>query len=133
MEKGTMVDNRISLRLDDNEIKTIDKFLESHTEFASRSHLAREAIRRFIYQEDGGAGGTAGEAPENRRVIKIVAAPAVMHVLEQMVRGGYFVDENEAAYFILKNHTINKDNRLDKTIDSICDSRERLVQVDREH
>ncbi|MBX8631870.1 MAG: hypothetical protein J9259_05055 [Thermoplasmata archaeon YP2-bin.285] len=127
-----MVDNRISLRLDDNEIEAIDRFLESHTEFASRSHLAREAMRRFISETEGNSGSQMNETSE-KRVIKMVVAPAVMHVLEQMVRGGYFVDPSEAAYFILKNHTINKDNRLDKTIDSICDSRERLVQVDREH
>jgi Arc/MetJ-type ribon-helix-helix transcriptional regulator len=128
-----MADNRISLRLDDNEIRTIDEFLDTHKDFASRSHLARESIRRFISEENGeNEQDGSQENQERGRMVKVILAPAEMDLLEQMVKGGYFLSVTDAISYIMKTYTINRENRLEKAMESICDSREKLVQVDRE-
>ncbi len=128
-----MSDNRISLRLDDHEIRTIDEYLDSHPDIANRSQLARVSIRRYISEENGEELSNEIQSEQVRRkVVKVVLAPAEVDLLDQMVRGGYFVSIEDAISYILKTHTINRENRLEKTMESICDTREKLVQVDRD-
>ena len=128
-----MSDNRISLRLDDHEIRTIDEFLDSHPDIANRSHLARVSMRRFISEENGEKLSDDTRVQEAGKKVTVVLAPAEVDLLDQMVKGGYFVSVKDAVSYIVKTYTINRQNRLEKTMESICDTREKLVQVDREH
>ncbi len=128
-----MSDNRISLRLDDHEIRTIDEFLDSHPDIANRSHLARVSMRRFISEENGEKLSDDTRVQEAGKKVTVVLAPAEVDLLDQMVKGGYFVSVKDAISYIVKTYTINRQNRLEKTMESICDTREKLVQVDREH
>ncbi|MBX8636962.1 MAG: hypothetical protein KIY11_01155 [Thermoplasmata archaeon] len=129
-----MSDNRISLRLDDHEIRTIDEFLDTHPDIANRSQLTRVSIRRFITEENGEKQSDDSQSDQVRgKRVMVVLAPAEVDLLEQMVKGGYFVSLENAISYIVKTYTINRENRLEKTMESICDTREKLVQVDREH
>ena len=129
-----MSDNRISLRLDDHEIRTIDEFLDTHPDIANRSQLTRVSIRRFITEENGEKQSDDSQSDQVRgKRVMVVLAPAEVDLLEQMVKGGYFVSLENAISYIVKIYTINRENRLEKTMESICDTREKLVQVDREH
>ncbi|MBX8635186.1 MAG: hypothetical protein KIS30_00945 [Thermoplasmata archaeon] len=129
-----MSDNRISLRLDDHEIRTIDEFLDTHPDIANRSQLARVSIRRFITEENGEKLSDDSQADQERgKRVMVVLAPAEADLLEQMVKNGLFVSLKDAISYIMKTYTINRENRLEKVMESICDMREKLVQVDREH
>ncbi len=126
-----MVDNRISLRLDDNEIRAIEEFLASHREFASRSHLAREAIRVFIEEGKGWTEPSASDEVSSRpRTYKITLAPVEANVLERMVEAGYYIDIGDAIRRIVGKSVV--DGHLEKTIGSIHDERRKLVQMDQD-
>lgn len=126
-----MVDNRISLRLDDNEIRAIEEFMAAHREFASRSHLAREAIRSFIEEGKGWTekSGTENSSPR-MRTYKVTLAPVEANVLEQMVSAGYYIDISDAIRRIVGKSVV--DNHIEKTIGSIHDERRKLVQMDQD-
>lgn len=126
-----MVDNRISLRLDDNEIKAIEEFLDKHREFASRSHLAREAIREFIDEGKGWNEPSASEESSGRpKSYRVTLAPVEASILEAMVEAGYYIDVDDAIRRIVGKSVV--DNHLDKTIGSMHEERRKLVQMDQD-
>lgn len=126
-----MVDNRISLRLDDNEIRAIEGFLAAHTEYGSRSHLAREAIRTFIEEGKGWSETDASDEAAGRlRTYVITLAPVEADVLERMVETGYYIDMGDAIRRIVGKSVV--DGHLEETLGSIHESRRKLVQMDRD-
>lgn len=126
-----MVDNRISLRLDDNEIREIEAFLRNHSEFASRSHLAREAIRSFIEEGKGWSESSAqDDASSKPKTYKVTLAPVEASILEGMVEAGYYIDIGDAIRRIVGKSVV--EDHLDKTIGSMHEERRKLVQMDRD-
>lgn len=126
-----MVDNRISLRLDENEIRAIESFLGSHPEFASRSHLAREAIRAFIDEGKGWKETSASDdVPGRSRSFRVTLAPVEAGVIEKMVAAGYYIDVSDAIRRIVGKSVV--EGYMDKTIGSIHDERRNLVQMDKD-
>ncbi len=126
-----MVDNRISLRLDDNEIRAIEEFMAAHREFASRSHLAREAIRSFIEEGKGWTeqSGTENASPR-ARTFKVTLAPIEASLLEQLVAAGYYLDISDGIRRIVGKSVM--ENHMEKTIGDIHDARRKLVQMDQD-
>jgi Arc/MetJ-type ribon-helix-helix transcriptional regulator len=82
MELDKVDGERISLRLEPEDLELIDEFVDQHPEFSNRSHLARMAIRAFIEKD-----GVAVSKPSGNRVT-VTLSGRQKEVLEQLVTQG---------------------------------------------
>lgn len=76
---------RITLRLEPEDLELLDSFLEKRPEFASRSQLARMAIRAFI---EGAQVSSVSEERGNRVTLELPRA--ALFVVQAMVREGVY-------------------------------------------
>jgi len=128
-----MVDNRISLRLDNNEIQELEMFLSTHREFASRSHLAREAIRKFISEGKGWKDSSRTEDQVARARIFTVALPfREAEVIEDLVSEGYFFDVSDGIRRLVSRFVTDRNENMEKSVDSILEQKRKMVQMDSE-
>jgi len=81
----TMDGERITLRLELEDLELLDSFLEKRPEFASRSQLARMAIRAFI---EGAQVSSVSEERGNRVTVELPRA--ALFVVQAMVREGVY-------------------------------------------
>lgn len=81
---------RISLRLEPEDLEMIDDFVEQHPEFSNRSHLARIALRAFIE----GDGGSAPKPDSNRITVQLPAR--LRSMIEGQVEEGWYVSIDSA-------------------------------------
>jgi len=81
----TMDGERITLRLEPEDLELLDSFLEKRPEFASRSQLARMAIRAFI---EGAQVSSVSEERGNRVTVELPRA--ALFVVQAMVREGVY-------------------------------------------
>lgn len=96
---------RITLRLEPEDLELIDEFVKKKPEFSNRSQLARVAIRAYI---EGAAGSLA---PAERGARVTVEIPnAVLHIMNTMVKEGYYssiggaIEETVRKEFVTKEH-----------------------------
>ena len=86
-----MVDvERISLRLEAEDLELIDDFVDRHPEFSNRSHLARMAIRAFIEKDGSSAPKT------NSNHVTIVMPARIKSIIEHQVEEGWHTTIDEA-------------------------------------
>lgn len=96
---------RITLRLEPEDLELIDEFVKKRPEFSNRSQLARLAIRAFI---EGAQGSTASQERGARVTIEVPRA--VLHILNTMVKEGYYnsiggaIEETIRKEFVAKEH-----------------------------
>ncbi|MGQ9588342.1 MAG: ribbon-helix-helix protein, CopG family [Thermoplasmata archaeon] len=83
---------RITLRLDAEDLKLIDEFIASSNEFSNRSQLARAAIRAYI---DMRAGGSEGTTKPNEILVQV--PPLVLDTIKQLVAEGVYSSISEAV------------------------------------
>ncbi|MCX6652992.1 MAG: ribbon-helix-helix domain-containing protein [Methanomassiliicoccales archaeon] len=76
---------RITLRLEPEDLELLDSFIEKRPEFASRSQLARMAIRAFI---EGAQVSSVSEEMGNRVTVELPRA--ALFVVQAMVREGVY-------------------------------------------
>jgi len=108
-----MEGERISLRLEGEDLELIDDFIDGHPEFSNRSQLARIALRAFI-ERDGGA---RVEGPgKGEMVIKV--PPAVRSIMEGMVEDGYYNSAEDIVVECLRKEFVSREN-LDKVKDEL--------------
>lgn len=101
----TMEGERISLRLEGEDLELIDEFVEEHPEFSNRSQLARKALRAFI-ERDGGTrvrGSGKGE-------MVIMVPPAVRSIMDGMVEEGYYSSVEEIVVECLRKEFISRES-----------------------
>lgn len=106
-----MEGERITLRLEGEDLELIDDFIDGHPEISNRSQLARIALRAFI-ERDGGArvdGSGRGEM-----VLKV--PPAVRSIMEGMVEDGYYNSVEDIVVECLRKEFLSRDN-LEKVKD----------------
>lgn len=106
-----MEGERITLRLEGEDLELIDDFIEGHPEISNRSQLARIALRAFI-ERDGGArvdGSGRGE-------IVLRVPPAVRSIMEGMVEDGYYNSAEDIVVECLRKEFLSRDN-LEKVKD----------------
>ena len=84
---------RITLRLDADDLKMIDEFISGSNEFSNRSQLARAAVRAYIEMRAGGAEGT--NARPNEILVQI--PPLVLDTIKQLVAEGVYSSVSEAV------------------------------------
>ncbi len=84
---------RITLRLEKDNLQLIDAFLEGHPEFRNRSQLCRDAVQSFIDSVTHGG---------NQVSIRIPAR--VLEAIDHLVSEGYFNDRQDAIVQALREH-----------------------------
>ena len=83
---------RISLRLDAEDLRLIDDFIASSNEFSNRSQLARAAVRAYIEMR---AGGTEGTDKPNEILVQL--PPMVLETIKTLVAQGMYTSISEAV------------------------------------
>jgi Arc/MetJ-type ribon-helix-helix transcriptional regulator len=127
MKANTNDGERITLRLEPEDLTLIDEYLDEHPEFSSRSHLARIAIRSMIEEEER-AEETVESSPK-KNVITVEIPRAIFAVMEESIRRGEYtthqavVEELVRARFLSKEVTaaLNAEvqQRNAKTVDVV--------------
>ncbi len=84
---------RITIRLDADDLKLIDEFISSSNEFSNRSQLARAAVRAYIEMRAGRPEGTGSRPNE----ILVVLPPLVLETIKQLVAEGVYSSISEAV------------------------------------
>jgi Arc/MetJ-type ribon-helix-helix transcriptional regulator len=98
---------RISLRLEEEDLELIDEFVEKRPEYSNRSHLARMAIRSFIERD----GGVSGQSSENRVSVRV---PGAIHsMIEKLVEMGYYTSIEEVVEEVLRKEFLPKEKMED--------------------
>jgi metal-responsive CopG/Arc/MetJ family transcriptional regulator len=84
---------RITIRLDADDLKMIDEFISDSNEFSNRSQLARAAVRAYIEMREGGREGT--NAKPNEILVQIPSL--VLDTVRQLVAEGVYSSTSEAV------------------------------------
>jgi metal-responsive CopG/Arc/MetJ family transcriptional regulator len=84
---------RITLRLDADELRLMDEFIANSREFSNRSQLARTAISMYIEARAGGEEGTARKANE----VVVQLPPLVLDTIAHLVAEGMYTNMSEAV------------------------------------
>lgn len=100
-----MEGERISLRLEGEDLELIDDFIEGHPEFSNRSQLARIALRAFIERD----GMTQPERPGKGEMV-IRVPPAVRSIMEGMVEEGYYNAVEDIVLECLRKEFVSREN-----------------------
>ena len=79
---------RITLRLEQEDLVLIDEYIEKHPEYSSRSHLARIAIRSII--EGDAEADEAVESSPKKNMITVEIPRAIFKVMEDNIRRGEY-------------------------------------------
>jgi Arc/MetJ-type ribon-helix-helix transcriptional regulator len=83
---------RITIRLDADDLKLIDEFISNSNEFSNRSQLARAAVRAYIEMRAGAGEGTKGRPNE----IVVQMPLLVLDTIRQLVSEGVYSSVSEA-------------------------------------
>ena len=102
---------RISLRLEPEDLELIDEFVDKHPEFSNRSHLARMAIREFIENRGAQKQGKATHHAPKKNVIT-VEVPALAHLtIEDFIRAGVYNSMEDAVVEVIRERFITPESR----------------------
>ncbi len=108
-----MEGERISLRLEGEDLELIDEFIEGHSEISNRSQLARIALRAFIERDGGTRVETSGKGQ-----MLINVPPAVRSIMDGMVEDGYYNAVEDIIVECLRKELVSREN-LDKVKDEL--------------
>ncbi|MEI6796176.1 MAG: ribbon-helix-helix domain-containing protein [Methanomassiliicoccales archaeon] len=98
---------RISLRLEGEDLELIDAFVKKRPEFANRSHLARVALRAFIEQ-------VQSDIPVRANRITIEVPPAVLAQMQGAVDDGMYTGVSAVVEETLRNAWLPQDKREER-------------------
>ena len=98
---------RITLRLEQEDLVLIDEYIEKHPEYSSRSHLARIAIRSKIEGDE--IAEEAVEASPKRNVITVEIPRAIFEVMEDSIRRGEFTSFQTAIEELVRGRFLSRE------------------------
>ncbi len=78
--------DRITLRLERENLAKIDAFIAANPQFGSRSHLCRIALQSFLEGREESEGGVRLKVPR-----------VLMEYIDSLVDEGYFLDREHAV------------------------------------
>ena len=115
-----MEGERITLRLEPEDLELIDEFVKKRPEFSNRSQLARVAIRSFI---EGAENTPAPEDKGNRITIEV--PKGILHVMKAMVKEeGFYNSVNDVILEALREKFVSKEH--------LDDAKKRALEARRE-
>jgi Arc/MetJ-type ribon-helix-helix transcriptional regulator len=97
---------RITIRLDADDLRLIDEFVASSNEFSNRSQLARAAVRAYIELRVGGAEGR--NSKPNEMLVQI--PPLVLETIKQLVGEGVYSSVSEAVADSARHEFLHKEH-----------------------
>ncbi len=96
---------RISLRLDAEDLNLIDDFIANSNEFSNRSQLARAAVRAYIEMREG---GSEGANKPNEIVVQL--PPMVLETIKTLVAQGMYTSVSEAVADGVRHHFLHEEH-----------------------
>ena len=97
---------RITIRLDAEDLKLMDEFIDGSNEFSNRSQLARAAVRAYIEMRAGGREGT--NSRPNEILVQIPAL--VLDTIKQLVAEGVYSSVSEAVADSARHEFLHKEH-----------------------
>lgn len=111
-----MADQRITVRLDENDVEELERFLRDHPEFRNKSELMRRALMTFI------------KTYEFRNLENAIVVPTwFIDLLRDWVNAGLAADVQEAANVILTN--VFTGNEVVSMIERFLSNKSRLFSL----
>jgi Arc/MetJ-type ribon-helix-helix transcriptional regulator len=104
---------RISLRLEPEDLELLDDFIEKHPEYSNRSNFARVAIRSFIEQFDGDRTTEITKSSKKSNVITIEVPRFAHDVIMSSVRAGIFNSPEHAVMDCVSKRYINTEEAIE--------------------
>jgi Arc/MetJ-type ribon-helix-helix transcriptional regulator len=107
MKANTNDGERITLRLEQEDLTLIDEYIEKHREYSSRSHLARIAIRSMI---EGDTGAEEAAEPSLKRNTIIVEIPrAIFEIMEDNIERGEYTNHQAIIEAAVRERFLSKE------------------------
>lgn len=104
---------RISLRLEGEDLVLLDAFIERHPEYSNRSNLARVAIRSFIERLEGEQ-KPVHAAPKAKDNVITVEIPRMAHeTIMDSVRAGIYNSAEDAVVECVRKKYIDAEQTLE--------------------
>ncbi len=116
---------RISLRLEPEDLSLIDDFLEDKPEYSSRSHLARVAIRSFI---EGLQPAVHKKGESKKNVVTVEIPRAAFKTIESAVRAGIYNSVERAIEDCVREKFVSKEH-LEDIKKRVLESTRETVEV----
>ncbi|NLK25053.1 MAG: hypothetical protein GX307_00545 [Euryarchaeota archaeon] len=102
---------RISLRLEQEDLVILDDFIANHPEFPNRSHLTRLAIRAFIEQNEAPRQTETAERSSKKNVVQIEVPALAYLTIEDFIRAGVYNSMEDAVVECLREKFITEETR----------------------
>jgi Arc/MetJ-type ribon-helix-helix transcriptional regulator len=114
---------RITLRLEPEDLELLDDFVKKRPEFSNRSQLARIAIRAFI---DGAQNSPLSEDKGN--CISVEVPKAALHVIKGMIKEGFYNTADEAIKDAIRKEFLPREH-LDDAKKRALDARKSTLEI----
>jgi Arc/MetJ-type ribon-helix-helix transcriptional regulator len=114
---------RISLRLEVEDLELIDDFVGKHPEFSNRSHLARIALRHYIEKD----AANVIKPSKDRSAVKIPGA--ILAIIERMVEDGYYSSVDTAIEEAVREHFLSKPKMDELKATTFEDGRKAIARM----
>ncbi len=120
---------RISLRLETEDLELLDEFIEKHPEYSNRSNLARVAFRSFIEQIEGAKKTSAVKNDVEDNVISVKVPLVVHNTIMNSVRVGIYNSAEDAIVECLRKRFAKTDEILENIMRADLEALKNTVQV----
>jgi Arc/MetJ-type ribon-helix-helix transcriptional regulator len=120
---------RISLRLEPEDLELLDAFIERHPEYSNRSNFARVAIRSFIEQSEGAQTVIGTKNPTKKNVLSVEVPRMVHETIMDSVRAGMYNSPEEAVVECLRKQYIKTEETLEAIKRAKLEAIKSTVQV----
>lgn len=100
-----MNDEKISLRIDSEQLEQIDAYLSEHPEEGSRSLFIKNAVREKIQRDAGSPAGASGAL--NGTTVSVSLPMRLIAAVEALVSEGYYMDVPEALRAMIRRQVPN--------------------------
>ena len=99
---------RITLRLEQEDLVLIDEYIEKHPEYSSRSHLARIAIRSII--EGDAEADEAVESSPKKNMITVEIPRAIFKIMEDNIMRGEYTSFQTAIEELVRERFLSRES-----------------------
>lgn len=120
---------RISLRLEPEDLVILDAFIKKHPEYSNRSNFARIALRSFIERVDGTSetASTNNEVQDN--VVSVRVPRLALDTIRDLVRAGAYNSPEDAIVECVRKRYTLLDDAIETVARTNLDARKNTVQV----
>ncbi len=120
---------RITLRLEQEDLEIIDRFVDEHPEYSNRSLLARVAIRSFIERANGAIPKKTTSELNEKHVISVTIPRLAHETIAEAVNAGLFTSIEDAISQCVGQKYIDRDAYLSKIREKKLNERSETLEV----